>query len=313
MEVRSWQSFSMNASASPFFRSVQLSDVTLRVRDLERVAAFYRDVVGLRVASATAGRVALSAAGEVPALIVLEHAPEALPPPRGTAGLFHTAILFPNRPALGAVARRLIERSVEFGTGDHGVSEALYLDDPEGNGVELYADRAVNEWPAPQADGQVTMYTKAVDVRALLAIASPAESGEAPSQTRIGHLHLSVADLAAAEAFFVGVLGFPVRQRSYPGALFLGRDGYHHHFGANVWRSHLAAVAGALGLARFTVNFSDEAELARVIAAAEAKGYVHGRDAHGAWLRTTDGIDIDVALAHVTSEAGGRPDHASNF
>ena len=290
----------MPAAVSQFFRSVQLSDVTLRVRDLEAVAAFYRDVVGLRVANATAGRVALSAAVESPALIVLEHAPDAAPAPRGTAGLFHTAILFPSRAALGTVAHRLVERGVEFGTGDHGVSEALYLDDPEGNGVELYADRAVRDWPAQQADGQVTMYTKAVDIRSLLRAAAPENEIHVPAETRIGHLHLSVADLAATETFFVDVLGFPVRQRSYPGALFMGRDGYHHHFGANVWRSRLPAVPGALGLGCFTINFSGEAELGRVIATAEAKGFLQRRDTHQVWLRTTDGLTVN--LRHLMSE-----------
>lgn len=284
------------ADIPAFFRSVQLSEVTLRVRGLERVAAFYRDVVGLRVVGAEDGRVSLSATGETPALILLEHAREAVARPQGTAGLFHTAILFPSRASLGVAARRLIERGVEFGTGDHGVSEALYLDDPEGNGVELYADRAVEEWPPQQADGQVTMYTRAVDMRSLSAAGEVEKGTEVPVETRIGHLHLNVADLASTGAFFVDVLGFPIRQRSYPGALFLGRDGYHHHFGANVWRSRLPALVGALGLAHFTVSFADEAELARVIAAAEANGRVTGREEESVRLRTPDGIEVVIRL-----------------
>ncbi|WP_175414742.1 VOC family protein [Nibricoccus aquaticus] len=290
----------MMSEQSAFFRSVELSDVTLRVRDLARVAGFYREEVGLSVVGETSERVALAALavdGKAP-LIVLERVAEAKERLPGTAGLFHTAFLFPGRAALGRVARRLIEREVAFGTGDHGVSEALYLDDPEGNGVELYADRAVSEWPPAGADGQVTMYTEAVDVRALLAAEAGgregAREGAMGAGVRIGHLHLCVAGLAEAEGFFAGVLGFPVRQRSYPGALFLGRDGYHHHFGANVWRSRSPAVAGALGLARFTVNFAEKAELARVIAAAEAAGRVVRRDKSGATLRTTDGIELVV-------------------
>ena len=281
--------------AQTFFRSVQLSEVTLRVRELERVAAFYRDVIGLRVVSAEKDRVELSATGKAPALIVLEAAPDSPERPRGTAGLFHTAILFPSRAVLGVAARRLIERGVEFGTGDHGVSEALYLDDPDGNGVELYADRSVGEWPPAGADGQVTMYTEAVDMPSLLRAADTLEGADetsVPVETRIGHLHLSVADLAQAEAFFVGVLGFPIRQRSYPGALFLGRDGYHHHFGANVWRSRFPAAAGVRGLVCFTVRFTEEAELARVIAAAEAAGRVFAREQGSTRLRTADEIEV---------------------
>ncbi len=293
----------MMTDARAFFRSVELSDVTLRVSDLARVAAFYRDVVGLSIVSADAERVALAGtaeAGKAP-LIVLERVAEVKERPPETAGLFHTAFLFPGRAALGGVARRLIEREVAFATGDHGVSEALYLDDPEGNGVELYADRVVSEWPPTGADGQVTMYTEAVDVRALLAAGAGGRAvtgeGAMGAGALIGHLHLCVAELAEAEAFFAGVLGFPVRQRSYPGALFLGRDGYHHHFGANVWRSRLPAVAGALGLVRFTVNFSEQAELARVIAAAEAAGRVVERSERGARLRTRDGIEVVVRCA----------------
>lgn len=279
--------------ARAFFGSIELSDVTLRVRDLERVTAFYRDVIGLNVTRETNARVELSApAADGTSLISLEHAPDAIERPRGTAGLFHTAILVPGRAALGRAARRLIERDVEFGTGDHGVSEALYLDDPEGNGVEIYADRAVTEWPPAQVDGQVTMYTKAVDVQSLLA-ADGTETGlPIPLQTRIGHLHLCVANLAQAEAFFAGELGFPVRQRTYPGALFLGRDGYHHHLGANVWRSHLPAAADVLGLKSFAVRFADYAERTRIIELAEKGGHLIGRDESGARLRTPDGIEL---------------------
>jgi catechol 2,3-dioxygenase len=280
---------------SLFFRWVELSDVTLRVRDLARVAGFYRDVVGLRVMRETNERVAFSAATDATReMIVLEREPNAPERQRGTAGLFHVAILFPSRAALGRAGRRLIERDVEFGAGDHGVSEALYIDDPEGNGVELYADRAVTDWPPAQSDGAVTMYTNALDVQSLLAADSVETGLPFPQETRIGHLHLSVANLAQAEAFFSDVLGFPVRQRSYPGALFMGRDGYHHHFGANVWRSHLPAASGALGLKEFTVRFADGAELARVISAAEAKGYVIARSGAGARLRTADGLELVV-------------------
>jgi catechol 2,3-dioxygenase len=286
----------MMSEQAAFFRSVELSEVTLRVRDLGRLSAFYRDTIGLSIVSADAERVVLAATGVTgkAALIVLERGVEAKERPPGTAGLFHTAILFPSRAALGRATRRLIERDVAFATGDHGVSEALYLDDPEGNGVELYADRAVADWPPAGPGGEVTMYTEAVDVQSLLA-ADGMETGlPMPLETRIGHLHLCVETLAGAEAFFSGVLGFPVRQRSYPGALFLGRDGYHHHVGANVWRSRLPAVEGALGLARFTVGFAEEDELARVIAAAEAAGRVIGREANGARLRSADGIEVWV-------------------
>ena len=280
-----------------FFRSVQLCEVTLRVRALERVAAFYREIVGLRMTRVNERRVELFAPEGGAALIVLEEAAEAKARPAGTAGLFHTAILFPSRAALGAKARRLIDLGVEFGTGDHGVSEALYLDDPEGNGVELYADRAPADWPRASDDGQVTMYTEAVEMRSLLAAGAGVADNDASAGARIGHVHLSVAELGAAETFFSDVLKFPIRQRSYPGALFFGRDGYHHHFGANVWRSRLPAAPEALGLARLTITFADSGDLAGVLAAAEAKGFPVAREAAGARLRTRDGIGFVVRVA----------------
>ncbi len=180
------------------------------------------------------------------ALLVLQAAPDAPPRPRGAAGLFHVAFLYPDRTALARALRRLLELDVPIGSADHGVSEAIYLSDPEGNGIELYADRPPEAWPPRGPDGQVTMYTEALDIPAVLTLAH--EPGPLlPPATRIGHVHLSVADLGHAERFYGDALGFAVTQRSYPGALFLGRDGYHHHVGANTWRSRQAGGARHAG------------------------------------------------------------------
>jgi catechol 2,3-dioxygenase len=280
------------SALNPFFKSIQLTELTLRVRDLARVGAFYQDVLGLRLVIESESRVSLFASGQGPALMVLEHTPSAPAHVKGTAGLFHVALLYPSRAALGRAARTLIEKNVGFGTGDHGVSEALYLDDPEGNGVELYADRATRDWPAAQADGEVVMYTEAVEMESLLAAGSSELGPLMPAETRIGHIHLSVSDLEKAKAFYVDVLGFPIRQSGFPGTLFIGRDGYHHHFGANVWRSRSPAVAGALGLARFTVRFSNKDELTKVIARAEAQGLLVARDPERAQLHDLDGLEV---------------------
>jgi catechol 2,3-dioxygenase len=286
--------FSAMATSDVFFQSIQLSEVTLRVRDLERTRAFYEDLLRMQAVAVNPARVELAAGESVRAMIVLEHAPDAPQRPPGAAGLFHVAILYPSRAALGRMAGDLVKKRVAFGTGDHGVSEALYLDDPEGNGVELYADRALKDWPAAAADGQVTMYTEAVDLRSLLADGSGESDVAMPSETRIGHIHLSVSNLAGAEAFYGDVLGFPIRQRTYPGALFFGRDGYHHHFGANVWRSREPAIAGAAGLASFAVNFSDQAEWTKVLARAEAKGLAVTRSADTARVNDYDGIGVEL-------------------
>jgi catechol 2,3-dioxygenase len=148
---------------------------------------------------------------------------------------------------LARVLQKLLELGVPIGSADHGVSDAIYLSDPEGNGIELYADRPPEAWPHRGPDGQVTMYTEALDLSAVLALAH--QRGPILRLPRASAMfHLSVADLGHAERFYGEALGFTVTQRSYPGALFLGRDGYHHHVGANIWRSRQAAVPGTLGL-----------------------------------------------------------------
>jgi catechol 2,3-dioxygenase len=284
--------------SSSFFNSIQLTELTLRVRDLKSTRAFYEDMLGLRVTMESESRVALSASETEPALIVLEHAPDAPAQAKGTAGLFHVAILYPSRADLGRAAQNLIDKKVAFGTGDHGVSEALYLDDPEGNGVELYADRTVNEWPPAQEDGQVAMYTTAVDMKSLLNAGAEEIGPLMPPQTRIGHIHLSVSDLANVRAFYVDVLGFAIRQSSYTGALFLGRDGYHHHIGANVWRSNRPAIAGSLGLANVTMQFTHGDELQRVVTLIEKKGRLAIRRDRSARVHDLDGLELTLRLAN---------------
>ena len=281
------------AGVGGFFGSVTLTELVLRVRELERVLAFYRDVLGFKVVREEAGRVELSATGTPPALIVLVSAPDAPVKSARAAGLFHMAILYPDRAALGRALRVVIDAGLRVSAGDHGVSEAIYLDDPEGNGVELYADRLFAAWPAVQADGQVTMYTRAADLAAVLAEGARTPGPVLPTATRIGHLHLCVAKLEHAEKFYSEILGFAVRQRDFPGALFMGRDGYHHHFGANIWQSREPAVAGALGLGTFTVELS-EAEFRTARRTAQVAGCVLSESADGVTLRDFDGMELTL-------------------
>lgn len=239
-----------------FFRSIEFSALTLRVAELPHVLAFYEDVLGFEQVSASGEAVPLAPPGAQRPLVVLHSSPGAPPRPRGAAGLFHVAFLYPDRAALGRVLQRLTDLGLPIGSADHGVSEAIYLSDPEGNGIELYADRPEAQWPPPAPDGQVTMFTEALEGSQLLALGRT-PGPLLPEATRIGHVHLSVADLSHAEQFYAGLLGFAVRQRSYPGALFLGRDGYHHHLGANIWRSRQAAAPGCLGMSEVTLHLTD--------------------------------------------------------
>ena len=245
-------------SSSSFFRNVCLSDALLRVRSLAGTLGFYRDVLGFRAITSAAGRAELSTTGEFPALLALEEHPEAPNRAAGTPGLFHLAFLFPDRTALSTATRRLAERNYPLqGASDHGVSEAIYLADPEGNGVELYADRPPEAWP--RNGDSVSMFTRPLALRALLSLAEQTGDDHAISpETRLGHVHLSVSDLDRAEVVMAGELGMQVRERDLPDALFFGYDGYHHHVATNTWNVHRAAQPASLGLASFVLRLTPE-------------------------------------------------------
>ena len=211
--------------------------VFLTVAGLDRSVEFYRSVIGLGLAQRRGSTAVLSADGALP-LVVLSERPGAHPQPRRTTGLYHLAILVPNRPALAAALNQLLESGYPLqGASDHLVSEALYLADPDGNGIEIYVDRPRDRWPS--RGDRIAMATDPLDVDGLLAELGrgPRAGGEyrLPAGTRVGHIHLRVSELAQAEAFYHGLLGFDVMQRDYPGALFLAAGGYHHHIGVNTW------------------------------------------------------------------------------
>ncbi len=225
----------------------RLAGVTLRVRDLESLEGFYSTLLGLRVTERRDDGIRLAPAQALFSLDLLPH-PGALVRPRPSLGLYHFALLLPDRASLAAVLRRLLERRYGFdGASDHGVSEALYLHDPEGNGIELYRDRPRETWPLAQ--GQVAMTTAPLDIDRLLEVA-PAASPLHP-ETRLGHIHLHIGDLRDGERFYARTLGLAVTQRTYPGALFLAAGGYHHHVGLNTWAQGRKAPDEATGLLRY--------------------------------------------------------------
>lgn len=272
-----------------WFASLTLTDLDLRVRALSRASNFYESVLGLRAAASDGERIRLYSRGDAPLVVLTSGGASARP--RGAAGLFHVAFLYDDRPALAAALRRVIDAGIPIGSADHGVSEAIYLSDPEGNGIELYVDRPRDRWPEGQPDGQVAMVTEPLDLDALLAV-SAATAGP---PARIGHIHLSVADLVHAERFYGDLLGFVVTQRTYPGALFLSRDGYHHHLGANTWRSNRPAPAGAPGLERFTIRLTATDELEGVATRLAGAGHQFQRSAHTIDTHDLDGIGVRIS------------------
>jgi len=246
---------------SYFFRNVTLTDAVLRVRSLGTVMPFYHDVLGFRLITFDSSRAELSADGRSPALIVLEEHPEAEQRVAGTPGLFHLAFLYPHRKALASASRRLTDSGHSIlGASDHGVSEAVYTADPEGNGIELYADRPAWNWP--RLGESVDMVTRPLGMEAMLAGGGPPVGQYGvPVDTRLGHVHLQVADQNRAERVLTAVLGMKVRQRNYPGAIFFAYDDYHHHFATNTWGIRGGSAANTLGLAMVSLRLSSSVAL----------------------------------------------------
>ena len=261
-----------------------LGAVRLTVSDLARSRAFYEKAVGLSAGELVDGSVALGVAGGKP-LIELHGDSSAPPLDRRVPGLFHVAILLPSRADLAFAIGRLATARVPLdGASDHLVSEALYLSDPDGNGIEIYRDRPREEWR--YVDGQLAMSTLPLDLESIVAeVADPTEQQQAPAATRVGHVHLQVSDLRDAEEFYSGVLGFDVMVRGYPGALFVATGGYHHHLGLNTWHSLGSGPAqpGAIGLRSFEISLPDDRELERVLSRVAAAG-IPTEPAEGATL-----------------------------
>ena len=234
-----------------------LRHVDLVTRQLARLLPFYRDTLGLVARQPDARTLTLHFSASAPAVITFTEDPAAREPAERVAGLFHIALLVPDRPTLAAVLARLIEhRQPIEGLSDHGVSEAIYLSDPDGNGLEIYRDRPRADWP--MAGDRVAMFTRALDARGLLR-ELPAPPPAAPlALAALGHVHLSVTALEPAKKFYTGELGLAVRQDDYPGAVFLAADGYHHHLAANTWGEPAprggAPLTGLAGFAAATTS-----------------------------------------------------------
>lgn len=222
------------AVAPPLPATLRLGPVHLTVSDLDRSIRFYERSLGLRLQRRDGATAALAADGED--LVLLVEEPGAQPAGR-SAGLYHFALLFPSREELAHAVLRLAETRTRIeGASDHGVSEAIYLRDPDDNGIELYADRPREVWPAPRAPGErVEMYTVALDMTSLLdSVATTTPHPHPGPGLRVGHTHLHVADVDRALAFYRDVLGFEV-MANLGSAAFVSAGGYHHHLGFNVW------------------------------------------------------------------------------
>jgi catechol 2,3-dioxygenase len=258
----------------------------LTVSDLDPMVEFYRDIVGLGVHRRDATGAVLGA-GQSP-LLVLERDADAPPRRRGQAGLFHTAFRVPSRGALGAALERIESDWTLTGASDHYVSEALYLDDPEGNGVEIYRDLPEESWPRND-DGTIDIGTAPLDVEA---VAAASDGGAvAPPETTVGHVHVEVTSLEAARDFYAGTLGLGVKTAA-ESALFLAAGGYHHHLGVNTWNRR-SEPAGGRGLAWFEFVVPDGALVGVRDRLADAGESVTALE-RGIAVTAPDGIEIRI-------------------
>lgn len=233
-----------------------IQNVTLKVSNLSRSIDFYTEIIGFRVLQQEEGRVTLTADGQH-ALITLVEVPNAQFV-RGATGLYHFALLLPSRKDLGNLIQHFIQKNVQIGAGDHDVSEALYLSDPDGNGIEMYIDRPADTWKW-DSNGQVYMTTDPVQFQSVLREADGTWSG-LPIDTVMGHIHLSVRNLQESEDFYTSLLDYVVVSRYGAQALFISTGGYHHHIGLNTWHSEGAEALpkDAVGIQSYTVQLPDQ-------------------------------------------------------
>jgi catechol 2,3-dioxygenase len=221
---------------------VHIARVALRVSDLDRSIDWYGRVAGLALRDRENEHAALGAPDGGPVLLELREAPKPGAAPRAAAGLFHTAFRYPERAQLGAALQRIITGRESFtGASDHAVSEALYLDDPDGIGVELYWDRPRDEWPPPRPGDKVFMVTEPLDAEGVLATAE-SDLPDAAAGVDVGHVHLKVANVEQAVDFWTGDVGMELMARYGAEVAFIADEGYHHHVGANSWYSRGAAL-----------------------------------------------------------------------
>lgn len=278
--------------------TLRLGPVHLTVTDLDRSVAWYQAALGMQVHRQDVGVAALGA-GEDDVLVLHEDA-QAAQPGRRSSGLYHYALLYPTREELARAALRLAAtRTPIQGASDHGTHEAIYLPDPDGNGIELAADRPADVWPSPEEEfsrgGPMPL-----DFDALLeTVAGEEPSPRAAAGLRMGHVHLHVGDLPAALAFYRDAIGFDVWAQM-PTAAFVAAGGYHHHLGLNTWRGVGAApqlASGVIGLRHWTIVLDTADEVAEVRARLDAAG-IEARDADGGFEATDPfGMTVRVVVA----------------
>lgn len=282
----------MKASIHP---KAEIGIVRLKIKNLDRSLRFYQEVIGLQVLKQEGHVAELTADGEHVLLVLEENEAFRMLPGRNVSGLYHFAILVPDRVSLGLALRNLIKHQIPVGQGDHLVSEALYLNDPDRNGIEIYADRPRDTWQKDE-QGEYKMTTDPVDIEGLLNISEQGEWRGLPTGTKIGHVHFHVGDLNRAKQFYTEVLGFDIVSHYGRDALFISAGGYHHHIGLNIWAGTGAPPnpEDAVGLRYFTITLPDQEALQEVGSRLQQAGAVYEQEA--GLISVTDPFGIGIRL-----------------
>ncbi len=274
----------------------RIQSIDIRVRDLKDSLNFYSDLIGFKIVDQNDFEAILSSTGVLPYIIKLTEDKSAPVRIKGSTGLFHMAFLFPNRKELARVFMRLFKNNIKFqGFSDHLVSEAIYLSDPDGNGVELYTDKPRDQWQ--ESHGQILMDTLPLDLSKVTSELDDPEiwNGIHPD-TFLGHIHLNVSELKKAEEFYNEILGFRITNTQFPKALFLGAGGYHHHIGSNTWMLDKRAKAdeNSLGMTSFTIRIPDDNYINLISERAEKNKLNVFSDNKSVLIKDFDNINIRI-------------------
>ncbi|WMT42998.1 VOC family protein [Paenibacillus sp. D2_2] len=277
----------------------EIGIVRLKITNLDRSLRFYQEVIGLQLLRRETHLAELTADGEKVLLVLEESEHFHMMQGRNVSGLYHFAILVPDRVSLGLALRNLIKHQIPVGQGDHLVSEALYLNDPDRNGIEIYADRPRDTWQRDEL-GEYKMTTDPVDIQGLLDISEQAEWSGQPAGTKIGHVHFHVGDLNRARQFYTEVLGFDIVSHLGQDALFISAGGYHHHIGLNIWAGVGAPPnpEDATGLRYFTITLPDQEALQAVKDRLIQAGVVYQQEPDSISLTDPFGIAMRLVVAH---------------
>ncbi|MGD6834892.1 VOC family protein [Sutcliffiella halmapala] len=273
-----------------------VGEVVIKVEDIKRSLAFYQEIIGFKVLEKSEKKATFTADG-VTALLTIEQPEGVRPKERRTTGLYHFAILLPERRDLGSFIQHMIQKNHSIqGASDHLVSEALYLADPDGNGIEVYSDRPSAAWDWKGME--VAMTSEALDIQSILAESEGVRWNGLPSGTLMGHIHLHVSDLAMSEKFYTKGLGFDIVNRYGGQALFLSTGQYHHHIGLNTWNGAGAPMPGknSVGLQHFTLMLPSETVLEKIVEQLNNLGAEVSKDVAGVFTVDPSGNRIKLLV-----------------